>query len=149
MQTLFLATTCLETISSLSTIIACVATVAACIVAIVTLRTGIKQFEETQSATREAQAVDLFAKFNQMNSEPDGGTNEESRRWKGNGKFAITEALYEIRKEQSNWLKTIKWMLCQQKDFIDEGDFELDTYSDDFRSFCENSGYKLRREKKS
>ena len=119
-------------------------TILTCVTAIFALIIGIYQFKETQESTRETQAVDLLLKFNQLNIDQKLSSTAESDHWFDNSKFAITESLYLIACKQKSWIKTIVWMLFMQKDFIDSGGFEVDTYSADFVDFCKKNGYELK-----
>lgn len=121
-----------------------IATIVACIVAIVALILGTYQFIVSQKSSRESQSVDLFLKFNQLNIEQGITSSAESDHWYNNGKFAITESLYNIAPKTNSWSSTLKWMLDQQEDFIRRGNFDVNTYSDDFRKFCKNHGLELK-----
>jgi len=134
---------CLSLLANLSTIVAC-------LTAIFTLIFSSCQFFVTQKSTRESQAVELFLKFNQLNVDQEktsSDTSNLSNLWYGNCKFTITESLYEISHHSVTWQSTIIWMLDKQRDFIREGDFEVDTYSEKFRTFCKKSGFEIRRQR--
>ena len=120
------------------------AVVVCSLTALATLSVGIGQFRQTQLFAREAQAVDLFAKFNQLNIEQRSSGASGVDRWYGNSKIAITEALFEMTKRDESWKTTVSWMLDEQKDFIEEGGFVLQSYSSEFRAFCEGRGFELR-----
>ncbi|MBA3003596.1 MAG: hypothetical protein FP813_07080 [Desulfurivibrio sp.] len=119
-------------------------TIVACIVAVFALVLGARQFVETQKASREYQAVELFLKFNQLNIEQALSSNLESDHWYNNSKFAITESLFEIAHKSESWASTIRWMLEQQEDFIRSGNFDVETYTKRFRDFCENHNCEIR-----
>lgn len=120
-------------------------TIAACIVAVIALLLGTRQFAETQRASRETQAVELFLKFNQLNIEQALSSNAESDHWYNNSKFAITESLFEIAHKSESWAHTIRWMLEQQDDFIRSGNFDVETYTKGFRKFCKKHNLDVRR----
>lgn len=119
-------------------------TIVTCVVAVITLIIGVWQFLITQRSTRESQAVELFSKFNQLNIDLENSEEVKSHRWYKNSMFAITESLYEISSHSETWRSTIKWMLGQQRDFINEGGFEVGSYSSEFRLFCTKHGYELK-----
>lgn len=119
-------------------------TIVACVVTVITLIIGVWQFWITQRSTRESQAVELFSKFNQLNIDLENSGAVKSHHWYKNSMFAITESLYEVSRHSKTWRSTIKWMLGQQRDFIIEGGFEVDSYSSNFRSFCKKHGYELK-----
>lgn len=134
----------------------------ASIVAICALIVGSHQFRLTQKSTRETQAVELLLKFNQLNIDqqkldielpPDSTDRQrimnlrarnDSHLWYGNCKMAITEALFEISHHSPTWRSTLRWMLYMQKRFIQEGGFECETFSSEFRAFCKDEGLELR-----
>lgn len=113
------------------------------ITTLVALLATVRQFNRTQHFSLESQAVDLFAKFNNLSIDQNQSKNSNADRWYGNSKFAITEALFEITKGENAWESTIVWMLEEQKPFIRSGGFVLKSYSTDFRNFCQTYGYEL------
>ena len=134
----------LSSIADLSTIIASV-------VAVLALCISTLQFYYTQKSTRESQAVELFLKWNQLNIDQEKKAAEEgnmhineSNHWYGNCKMAITEALFETSHQSPAWKCTVGWMLQMQRDFIQEGGFDIHTYSPKFRAFCKGAGLDLK-----
>jgi hypothetical protein len=121
-----------------------ISTILTCIVAMIAMGVSVRQFSATQKSTRETQAVELFMKFNQLNIEQGLSSNIVSDHWYNNCKFAITESLYEIANKLETWKMTVKWMLKQQEAFILAGNFAVETYSEEFRSFCKANGYELK-----
>jgi len=117
-----------------------ISTVVACVMAVIAVTSGAIQFIATQKSLQETQAVELFLKFNQLNIDQGLSSNKVSDLWYNNGKFAITESLYNITHESKNWVSTVKWMLDQQTAFIRSGDFEVESYSLEFRAFCKRHG---------
>lgn len=115
------------------------------ITTLIALLATVHQFNRTQLFTLEAQAVDLFARFNKLNIDQNQSRNSNTDRWYGNSKFAITEALFELTKSDKAWESTLMWMLDEQKLFIKSGGFVLESYSTDFRDFCQKHGYELTR----
>ena len=128
-------------------------TIIASIVTAVALYVSARQFYKTQISTREAQAIELFLKWNDLSAEQEKIRPAEKSidstlnpsHWIGNNKMAITEALFELTRESREWSNTLRWMLEMQSDFIIEGDFDIDTYTPDFREFCKRAGFPLRR----
>jgi hypothetical protein len=137
-------------------------TIAASIAAIWALYVSSRQFRLTQKSTRETQAVELLLKFNQLNIDQqklaielvnnptvdkqltNAAVRANTDLWYGNCKMAITEALFEISHQSPAWRSTMRWMLHMQKRFVQEGGFECETFSSEFRAFCKSEGLELR-----
>jgi hypothetical protein len=119
----------------------------------VALYVSARQFYKTQISTREAQAIELFLKWNDLSAEQEKCRPSEKSvsstlnpsHWIGNNKMAITEALFELTHESREWRNTLRWMLQMQRDFILEGGFDVDSYSPAFRDFCNSAGFQLKR----
>jgi len=130
-----------------------VSTILASVTAVVALWVSANQFYKTQKSTRETQAVELFLKWNDLSAEQERIlTNEQEANptsnpthWIGNNKMAITEALFELTHESREWRNTLRWMLQMQRPFILEGGFDVDTYTREFRDFCNCAGLQLQR----
>lgn len=127
-------------------------TIVASIITAVALYVSARQFYKTQISTREAQAIELFLKWNDLSAEQERSRPSEKSinstlnpsHWIGNNKMAITEALFELTRESREWRNTLIWMLEMQRDFILVGGFDVDTYSPAFREFCSSERLPLR-----
>lgn len=133
-------------------IVAQVATTVAAVVATVALILGFIQFRETQLLTREAlnlqtntlkhereaKAIDLFMKFNEIQQEMASQLTKRSRLqtqkeglfWRQNLSLSITESVFVLTEGDATWRATVVWMLEGQKDFIT--DLNCQTFSPAF-----------------
>ena len=94
--------------------------IAAGLVAVAAFVLGYSQFRDTQRAEREslslqreARAVDLFVKYNElMRDAPRSRTNNANDAfWRGNLAMALSESIFRLTEDDSGWRETVKWMV--------------------------------------
>lgn len=131
----------LESVAHLSTIIASV-------VAITALGLGSLQFEKTQElaretlqAEREAKAVELYVKFNELKESAVAEVKTldgEAGYWRNNSLLTITESVSNLTDGNASWNETIRWMLELQQPFLASEPLICNTFSAEFRAMLEN-----------
>ena len=117
------------------------ATIFAAVFAVVTFGAGLSQFNKTQylaretlAHERESKAVELFLKFNETmqsrSKEPI--ANKEQLFWSDNALLALTESVYKLTAPDDGWIKTARWMLSQQREFLEREQQGCDTFLEPF-----------------
>ena len=97
--------------------------VGAVIAAIAVLIAG-SQFREAQAIGREARAVDLFVKYNElMIAQPSPAAETvpvgtDPRMWRSNLAVAIAEAVFRFTKGDAGWKLTTRYMVETHKDYL-------------------------------
>lgn len=127
-----------------------VSSVATAVVAALALSFSVWQFNEGQKlaqenldSEREAKAVELFIKFNEMKEEMESKSTASSAGvdfWRENSLLGITESLYNLTQGNDKWESTIDWMLGMQKDFLQKRGVNCNTYSSEFIEFLKSGG---------
>lgn len=127
-----------------------VSSVATAVVAALALSFSVWQFNEGQKlaqenldSEREAKAVELFIKFNEMKEEMESKSTAGPAGvdfWRENSLLGITESLYNLTQGNDKWESTIDWMLGMQKDFLQERGVNCNTYSSEFIEFLKSGG---------
>jgi len=114
---------------------------------------GYWQFRETQTLAqktltlqldalehdREAKAVDLFLKFNEVQHSiavrrPK--LKGEALFWQQNMALTITESVFKLMEDDEGWKATVKFMLREQTDFLKDPGMQCDTYLPAFVAFA-------------
>lgn len=118
------------------------ATVIAMIITAVAFGYGIYQFKqtlnfqkETLEEERNAKAVELFIKYNEMMEEPRSGTgavDDESQFWRENRAISIAESIFNLRKTDPGWKATVNWMLSNHISHLKRTRLNCPTYDADF-----------------
>lgn len=128
---------------------ASLATILASFVAALALSFGYYQFQATQLLTRqtlelqkdalqherEAKAIDLFLKFNEVQtgiSTPARGKTADVLFWQQNMAMTITEAVFKLMQSDPGWMATVKFMLREQEKFLKQDGLECETFLKDF-----------------
>lgn len=123
--------------------------IAAAIVGIFALSFGYKQFRATQEATRQtlslqregldldrdAKAIDLFLKYNDLMVQPRSSRKSgigDAAFWRENLAVGIADSIFKIRGEDTSWKETVRWMIDDHKDFFNENGLDCATYDPDF-----------------
>jgi hypothetical protein len=104
-------------------------------IAIAAILSGLWQFRQTQRLSREAKAVDLFLKFNELNEElvVNPVTNRENATfWKINALLTITEAVFRLTDGEATWKQTVHWMLRLQEPFLTTNGVNSKTFFPEF-----------------
>ena len=132
----------LDSLAHIFTIVASVGTVGA-------LGVGSYQFQKTQALAqetlqmeREAKAVELYIKFNELKESEVVGEVEskpEAIYWRNNSLLSITESIANLTLGNLNWQETISWMLELQQPFLSGEPLNCKTYSDEFRRMLEQT----------
>lgn len=127
-----------------------VSSVATAVVAALALSFSVWQFNEGQKlaqenldSEKEAKAVELFIKFNEMKEEMESKSTADSAGvgfWRENSLLGITESLYNLTQGNDKWESTIDWMLGMQKDFLQERGINCNTYSSEFIELLKSGG---------
>ena len=115
--------------------IAHVATIVASVVAVAALIGGLWQFTLTQEATREAKAIDLYLRFNEINETlPEFATTQDTpdKFWRRNALVTITESVFRLTAPDPGWRETIEWMIQVQRPFLTSTRLNSRTYSQPF-----------------
>ena len=104
-------------------------------IAIAAILSGLWQFRQTQRLSREAKAVDLFLKFNELNegliANPASNLEDVSF-WKFNALLTITEAVFRLTDGEATWKHTVHWMLRLQEPFLTTNGVKSRTFSPRF-----------------
>lgn len=132
-----------------------IATIASSVVAIAALAFGSYQFYETQKAQREsialqkdslehernAKAIELFVKYNELMLQPNASGSQierkESRYWKQNLAVGLLESLFNLTRGSKEWEATVGWALERHGTFIRENRLSCMTYSGEFVAYLE------------
>jgi len=111
-----------------------VTTIAAALATIVAVGFGYHQFEKGQSLQRQAQAVDLFLKYNELMRTTQHAPGErDAGGWRENSAIAIAEAIFIATGDDKGWRKTVQWMLSNHREFLQRKDVvDCDTYASEF-----------------
>jgi hypothetical protein len=111
---------------------------------------GYQQFSETQKATlealdlqkktlnqeSEAQAVDLFIKYNELmetSSSSPKSAKDDGKFWRDNRAVSIIETIFKLKGDDRGWRETAAWMLGNHADFLK--DVNCPTYDPKFIDF--------------
>jgi hypothetical protein len=130
-----------------------IATIVTSIVATIALISGYLQFRETQLLTRqtlslqlsalqherEAKAIDLFLKFNEIQqviASPSGKTKEEVLFWQQNIALTTTESVFRLMEGDAGWMATVAFMLQEQRDFLRKNGLQCPTFVPTFIEFA-------------
>ena len=141
--------------------LASVSTLAASIVALLAFLAGLWQFNRTQRLTRtnlelqsdllhherEARAVELFIKFNELKASTAGkplDQSDEALFWQHNSMVAITESVHKLTHGDKTWDQTVVWMLERQDAFLRLNAIDNATYSPTFLALIEKTLPKAR-----
>lgn len=132
----------LDSLAHFFTIVASIGTVGA-------LVAGSYQFQKTQALAqetlqmeREAKAVELYIKFNELKESEVVGqveSKQEATYWRNNSLLSITESIANLTLGNLNWQETISWMLELQQPFLSGEQLNCKTYSDEFRRMLERT----------
>jgi hypothetical protein len=124
---------------------ASLATILASIVASFALAFGYHQFRATQLLARqtlalqnealqherEAKAIDLFLKFNEIQlsvASPSHKSTKQALYWQQNLAVTTTESIFKLMEADSGWLATVAFMLREQTDFLMLNGLDCPTY---------------------
>jgi hypothetical protein len=112
------------------------ATVTAVVVAGLGFWSGGKQFGKAQAAASEAQAVELFIKYNEIMRELPGS---DPTRWVHNQGIALAESIFILKPADESWIETVKFMLEENRASMSS--LNCLTYSDQFIALASKHGY--------
>jgi hypothetical protein len=107
----------------------------ASVIATVAILSGLWQFRTTQRLTREAKAVDLFLKFNELTEKlptTQGTRPPQSSFWQYNALLTITQAIFALTRGIHSWDSTIEWMLQTQNWFLTQNSINCQSFSPEF-----------------
>jgi hypothetical protein len=93
---------------------------------------GLWQFRRTQLLSREAKAIDLFLKFNELKDQLAKRETDklpEAAFWQHNALLAITEAVFRLTEGDRSWEATVDWMLKSQQWFLTQTSIVCASYS--------------------
>ena len=123
------------------------ATVLVAILAVGSFGYGCYQFRKTQAGTRQllelqeqvfdqerdSAAVELTVKYNELMSEPRSGPNRSEKEfWRENLGLTIAESIFRLRKNDSGWQETVKWMLSNHVAHLKQNGLNCPTYDAEF-----------------
>jgi hypothetical protein len=125
------------------------ATITAALVAIFTFGFGLLQFGETQKLAREnlrlqtetitlereVKAIELFAKYNELQKEVAGRPLSEedgAAFWHHNLLLTLTESVFRLTEGDLGWGETVAWMLGSQKAFLERVEQGCRTFAPKF-----------------
>jgi hypothetical protein len=109
------------------------ATIVGTILGLVALGVGGLRFSQTQTLTREAKAVDLYVKYNEIMQGAEHKWGVASS-WSHNIGLTIAEAILILRPDDYAWRKTVKRMLGNHRDFVTKEKLDCGTFSDEFKA---------------
>lgn len=122
--------------------LAYIATIIAAIIAAVSVLVAGHQFKATQGLERdnldlerEAKAVDLFVKYNEMMRGTAARTsvkNPETVDWRSNLAIGIAESIFRLRSNDSGWVATVGWILQNEDRERVVNDLDCTTYDPRF-----------------
>jgi hypothetical protein len=129
-----------------------IATIVASVVATMALIFGYVPFHETQLLTRkamelqvsaleherEAKAIDLFLKFNEIQqaiASPSRKTKGEVLFWQQNIALTTTESVFKLTQGDAGWMATVAFMLQEQRDFLKKNGLQCATFLPAFVEF--------------
>jgi hypothetical protein len=80
---------------------------------------------------REAKAIDLFLKFNEIQQSiaaPSRKTSERALYWQKNIAVTATESVFKLTEGDPGWMATVAFMLREQTDFLENNGLECATF---------------------
>ena len=127
--------------------IANVATIVASVVAVAALIGGLWQFKLTEETTREAKAIDLYLRFNEINGAlPEYSTTRDppDAFWRRNALVTFTESVFRLTAPDPGWREKVDWMILVQRPFLTSTAVNRRTYSQPFVRVLETAIPELR-----
>ena len=118
---------------------------------------GSYQFYETQKLQREsiaiqkdsfepernAKAVELFVKYNELMMQPTTGVSKAAKReawyWKENLAVSLLESLFNLTSGRQEWEAMVGWALEKHGRFIREQRLSCGAYTEQFISYVEKT----------
>ena len=132
-------------------------TMASSLVVAVAVVFGADQFYETQKLQREsiaiqkdsfepernAKAVELFVKYNELMMQPTTGVSKAAKReawyWKENLAVSLLESLFNLTSGHQEWEAMVGWALEKHGRFIREQRLSCGAYTDQFINYVEKT----------
>ena len=132
-------------------------TMASSLVVVAAVVFGSYQFYETQKLQREsiaiqkdsfepernAKAVELFVKYNELMMQPTTGVSKAAKReawyWKENLAVSLLESLFNLTSGRQEWEAMVGWALEKHGRFIREQRLSCGAYTDQFISYVEKT----------
>lgn len=132
-------------------------TMASSLVVVVAVLFGSYQFYETQKLQREsiaiqkdslepernAKAVELFVKYNELMMQPTTGVSKTAKReawyWKENLAVSLLESLFNLTNGRQEWEAMVGWALEKHGRFIREQRLSCGAYTDQFINYVEKT----------
>lgn len=132
-------------------------TMASSLVVVVSVVFGAYQFYETQKLQREsiviqkdsfepernAKAVELFVKYNELMMQPTAGVSKTAKReawyWKENLAVSLLESLFNLTSGRQEWEAMVGWALEKHGRFIREQRLSCGAYTDQFVNYVEKT----------
>jgi len=132
-------------------------TMASSLVVVVAVVFGSYQFYETQKLQREsiaiqndsfepernAKAVELFVKYNELMMQPTTGVSKAAKReawyWKENLAVSLLESLFNLTSGSQEWEAMVGWALEKHGRFIREQRLSCGAYTDQFINYVEKT----------
>ena len=129
----------LERGSHIATISLAVFTAAIFLVAALQFNATQRLERETIDLEREARAVDLFVKYNELMRDIAArppAKNPQGVDWRGNLAVAIAESIWRLRSSDSGWVATVAWMLQNEDRYRAVKDLDCSTLDPGFVSLA-------------
>lgn len=132
-------------------------TMASSLVVVVAVVFGSYQFYETQKLQREsiaiqkdsfepernAKAVELFVKYNELMMQPTTGVSKAAKReawyWKENLAVSLLESLFNLTSGRQEWEAMVGWALEKHGRFIREQRLSCGAYTEQFIGYVEKT----------
>ena len=132
-------------------------TMASSLVVVAAVVFGSYQFYETQKLQREsiaiqkdsfepernAKAVELFVKYNELMMQPTTGVSKAAKReawyWKENLAVSLLESLFNLTSGRQEWEAMVGWALEKHGRFIREQRLSCGAYTEQFISYVEKT----------
>ncbi len=133
--TIRMQTATLERGSYIATMVAAVITAFLLLLAAYQFRAAQQDARETLDLEREAKAVDLYVRYNDLMQDAAArktARNPRGAEWRGNLVVLLAESIFRLRKADSGWVATVAGMLQTEDSIAVVNDLDCRTYDPAF-----------------